>query len=367
MPFRGTPDSEWIVLADKFPVTLARDAAPESLQSNETPEAYGLGIDKNSYLYIAPSVSGGTAWTGIATVSEPAYAPATCTWRYAHGRLWGWETESGSNLLYYGDYGYDSNYFFKGLGYVPVADESSVITNVIPLWGGKVAIFKSDHLYLIDNADNPGDSFTAHYVKQSSGLPVAGNVIVIDDLLVWANTYGIFAFDGQSIRELTYPIRSSLAPFVSTSLTTFEADFEKRRVVGLNSTTSKCVIDLNGEKPMLYDYSTSGFRFTSRTLVAEDASPLVIDRAGLIYQYSASDRASITLEVAINGTWKKEDAFAIFPTRDSTGNGWAEIPLQNVFACRKFALRITALTSSFYISAIKIHLKQGGAKGFSSK
>jgi hypothetical protein len=361
MAERGTPSAEWVPIAQKFPVTLNRETMPEALGDNETPDSYGLGVDKPSALYVAPSVSSGTAWTGIATVSAPTYPPATCTWRMAHNRLWGFVTSAGSNVLYYGAYGYDSTYIIQGLGYIPCDYESSVIKQVVP-FGGNVAVFKSDFLYVVRNADSPSGSLTAEFIKQASGLPVVGNVIVIDDTLIWANTHGVFAYNGQQLTELTQPIRNDLGGFVSTAVTSLTADFEKRRVIGLNS-TGKFIIEF-GDKPMLYDYNTAGFRFTSKTLVSEDASPLLIDKVGIIYQFNAADSASVTLNVKINDTWKTEPAFTIRP---ATGNGFVEIPLANMLACRKFALRITNLTASCYINSILVHVKTGGIRGYNNR
>jgi hypothetical protein len=361
MAERGTPSAEWIPIAQKFPVTLNKDTAPEAIGDNESQDSFGIGLDKPNYLYVAPSVSVGTAWTGIATVSAPTYPPATCTWRMAHNRMWGWVTSAGSSTLYYGAYGYDSTYLIQNLGYIPCDYESSVITQVVP-FGNNVAVFKGDFLYVVRNADSPSGSFVAEFVKQATGCPVAGNVIVIDDVLVWVNTHGIFACNGQNITELTLPIRNNLGTFVSTAITSLTADFEKRRVIGLN-TTGKFIIEL-GDKPMLYDYSTVGFRFTSKTLVSEDASPLLIDKVGIVYQFNAADSANITLQIKINDTWKTEPAFTIRPATD---NGFVEIPLTNYLACRKFALRITALSESFYINSISVHVKTGGVRGYSNK
>lgn len=363
MPFRGTPDSEWVVLANRFPASLNRDAAPESLQEDETPDSFGLGIDRPGWLYYDSAPSSGTAWTGIGTVSAPTYAPATCTWRYCFNRLFGFVT-AGGNILYYGAPYYDATYILQGLGFVPVDDnnETSNITNVIPISGGKIAIFKSDHLYTIDNADNPGNGFTANFIKQATGLPTAASVIVVDNTMVFANTHGVFALDGQNLIELTLPVRSNLAPFNNTVATSLKADFDKRRIVGFASAT-KFIIQL-GEKAKLYDYSTAGFRFTSKTLVAEDTAPLLVDKIGITYTYTASASASVTLNVKINDTWKTESAFTIRPATD---NGFAEIPLTNFLACRKFALRITAMSSSLYINSISVHLKQGGVRGYSNK
>jgi len=362
MAERGTPSAEWVPLATKFPCTLSKDMAPEAIADGESPDAFGLGIDKPGWLYYDSAPSSGTAWTGINTVSAPTYAPATCTWRYCFNRLFGFPATGAT--VYYGAMNYDSTYLLQNLGFIPVDDsgESSDITNIVPILGGLVAVFKSANLHIIRNADSPGGSLTAEYVKQSTGLPVAGNVLVMDDTLIWCNTHGVFSYNGQTITELTLPIRNNLGTFVSTAVTSLTADFEKRRVIGLN-TTGKFIIDLN-DKPMLYDYSTSGFRFTSKTLVAEDASPLLIDKIMLVYQYSASDSATVNIDVKINDEWKTESTFTIRPATD---NGMAMIPLSNMLACRKFAMRITNMSSSLYINSIMCHVKTGGVMGYSNK
>jgi hypothetical protein len=362
MPVRGTPDSEWVVLANRFPATLNRDAAPESLQENETPDSFGLGLDRPGWLYYDSAPSSGTAWTGINTVSAPTYAPTTCTWRYCFNRLFGFPATGAT--VYYGAMNYLDTYLLQGLGYIPVDDnnETSNITNIIPISGGNVAVFKSDFCYIIRNSDSPGGSLTAEFLKQATGLPTAASVIVLDNTMVFANTHGVFAFNGQNITELTLPVRSSLAPFNNTVATSLKADFEKRRIIGFASAT-KFIIDLN-DKPMLYDYSTAGFRFTSKTLVAEDASPLLIDKLMLVYQYSASDYATINIDIKQNDAWKTESQFTIRPQND---NGMAMLSLNNVLACRKFAIRITAMSESLYINSILCHVKTGGVLGYSNK
>jgi hypothetical protein len=62
--------------------------------------------------------------------------------------------------------------------------------------------------------------------------------------------------------------------------------------------------------------------------------------------------------------WKTEKQFTIRPAND---NGLALLPLNNVLACRKFAMRITAMSASLYINAILVHIKSGGIMGYSNK
>jgi len=362
MSERGTSSGEWAVLSSKFPATLAKDKDPTTLEDGETPDSFGLGIDRPGTLYTESSPSAGTAWTGIATVSEPSYDPvAGHTWRYFFGRLWSFKTDS--NVVYYGAQGSSTGYIRQGLGGIYCDTESANNIQMVP-FGNNVAVFKSDFLYVIRNADNPSAGFIAEYIKQASGLPVAADVVAIDNTLVWANTHGVFSYDGQNIKELTLPIRNNLGTFVSTTITSLKADFEKRRVIcrtGADAATGAIIsLDDGG----LYDYATSGFRFTTPTVVGKDGEPLIVDKIGIHYQYSTSDRATINMDVKINDTWKTESQFVIVPSSD---NGYKELPLSNVYACRRFAVRITAMSANFYISKITAHVKSGGIQGYSNK
>ncbi len=360
MSVRGSYDASWVEIASKFPATLNRDANPETLKDGESPEAYGLGTEQSGNLYHDSNVSVGTAWDGIATVSAPLNAPVTATWKYIHGRLWG--QPASDTVLYYGAAGYVLNYLIQNLGYV-LCDhqDQGVITQIAP-FGSNIAVFKSDRLYVIKNADSPNGDFTSEYVKQSSGLPVAGNVLAMDGKLYWVNTYGVWQYDGNQIVELTTPIRNNLGTFVSTAITSLTADFAKKEIIGFNGAATKFIV-VPGENPELYDYSTSGFRFTTRTLVGAEVEPLLIDKIAIAYQYSAGEQATLDFDVKINDRWLSESQLKIRPAES---NGRREVSLTNALACRKFALRITSMSPSLYISRIMVHLKTGGVQGYSN-
>lgn len=361
MAERGQWQPQWVALAEKHPATLVKDANPEAIEDGQTPDAFGLGIDRPGSLYAESTVPAGTAWNGIATVAAPSDAPATATWRFAHNRLWGFAATG--TTLYVGAYGYDTNYILQDLGYVPCdAQESGDIVQVVP-FGTSIAVFKADALYVIKNADAPSGNFTAEYVKQSSGLPVAANVIALDGRLFWVNTTGVWAYDGNNLAELTEPIRNNLGTFSSDQITSLNAIFEERRIVGRSGETTKFIIGA-GETPALYDYSTTGFRFTTRTITGSEAEPLLVDKVGFVYQYSAGDKATLDFDVKINDAFKTESQLKIRPEND---NGRVETALTNALACRKFALRITGMSASLYVSRILIHVKTGGVRGYSNK
>ena len=361
MAERGSWQPQWVDIAAKFPASLSKDSSPEIIKDGETPEAYGMGSDQPGLLYVESSVPTGTVWDGITTVAAPTNAPATATWRFAFNRLWGFAATG--TTLYYGAYGYTTNYLIQDLGFCPVdSQESADIVQVVP-FGTSIAIFKAACLYVIGNADAPSGNFVANYVKQASGLPVVGNVIAMDNKLYWVNTSGVFQYDGNNIVELTTPIRNNLGAFASGQITTLNADFAKKEIIGLNGADTKFVI-VPGENPELYDYSTTGFRFTTRTIVGAEVEPLLIDKVAFAYQYSASEQATIDFDVKINDSWKSESQLKIRPAES---NGRIEVALTNMFACRKFAMRITDMSNSLYISKIMAHIKTGGTTGYSNK
>ncbi len=360
MAERGAWQPQWIPLAEKFPASLSKDSSPEIIKDGETPDAYGMGGDQPGLLYVESTVPTGTVWNGITAATAPTNAPVTATWRFCHNRLFGFAAVG--TTFYYGAYGYDSNYLIQDLGYILCDYESSNIVQVVP-FGQNVAVFKADSLYVVRNADAPQGNFVAEYVKQSSGLPVVGNVIAMDNKLYWVNTTGVWQYDGNNIVELTTPIRNNLGAFASGQITTLTADFAKKEIIGLNGATTKFIV-VPGENSELYDYSTSGFRFTTRTLVGAEVEPLLVDKICFAYQYSASEQATIDFQIKINDDWKDESQLKIRPAES---NGRIEVGLTNMLACRKFAMRITAMSPSLYISRIMCHLKTGGVQGYSNR
>ena len=363
MPERGQWQASWIPLAAKFPVSLSTDIAPEAVPDGKSLDAFGIGIDKPELLYTDAAPSAGAIWNGtLNTVSSPTGSPLTGTavWQFAANRLWAYQVTT--NRVTYGASGYDSNYILDGLGYINCDFETSNITALIP-FGDSIAVFKSTCLYVIRNANGFGGSLVSEYVKQASGLATAANAIVIDSVLFWVNTLGVWSYDGQQITELTTAVRGSLAPFTSATVTSLRADFEKRRLIGRASNATKFIIAL-GQSPDLYNYSTAGFRFTSRTLVGAEGEPMLADKISFICQYSVDEMATINIDVKINDEWKSETQKKFRPADD---NGRCEIQLSNVLACRKFAMRIINMSSGLYISEILVHAKQSGVSGYSNK
>lgn len=374
MPERGL-DSSWVPLATKFPVTIVKDSSPEVLKDGESPNAKGLGIDEPGYLYYDSTPTAGSAWLPRATISEPTNAPknsaaGAMTWNYFHNRVWGWSTQSGDTLyILYGAFGYYSRFMYHGLGKLFADEETGAIKGIAP-FGKNLAILKESYFYMIDNAADPGNDFVVRYVGQNPGATKYEHVVDIDGTLVVCNTYGVWATDGNGVKELTAGIRNNLGAFRpyaddTTGINYLRADFNKRWVVGSNDSsgdTVRWILDLtNGG---LYDYSSSGFLYTTPTFVAEGREPLLVTEIGFAYKLGSGSSGSITYSVQVNDTWNSQGAHKIL-IDDS--NGWASFPIELPKACRRFALKITDIDTDLRISGIYARVKQGGLKGYAGK
>lgn len=365
MAERGQTDASWVTVSSKFPSTLAKDAPPETLENGQTPDAYGLGLEYPGYLYYESAPATGSAATQLTDVTAPVTAnpisSGTQHWRYWGNRLWGYSESS--NVLWFGAMGYTTAFVYDGLSKVEFDVESANITGlgILPL-SNTVLVAKGEYLYAIPNADSTSGNFQARYVRRDFTFTTINNIL--GNTFYAANTKGIFGFDGQNVTELTYPIRNNLGAFSTGTILYLYADYSKNRLIGQDATTTKFIIDLGGEGAKLFDYATTGFRFTTPTLQGKDAEPLLIDKVALHYTYTAGARATVDVDVKINDLWKTEKRFTITPATD---NGRIELPLNNVLACRRWAVRLNSISPSLYISAIQAHVKQGGVQGYSNK
>ena len=366
MPTRGQTEKQWVSVAKEFPATLVKDVAPELLKDGETPESYGLGIDTLGYLYSDTSPASGSAMTALTAVDAPANAPLsdTATWYYWFNRLWGITTATGqTNYIAYGAPGYKDTYIKQSYGRATADFETSAITAIIP-FGKNIGVLKADNLYFISNTDSESGNHEAEFIQQGIGVANKAELIAIDNTMYVVNANGMFSFNGKSVSELTFPIRNNLGTFAAGQIDSVYGDFSKKRIMGRSGDDTVFIIDTL-QKNSLYDYGTTGFRFTTPTFISDTHEPLIVDKIGLAYKYEDGNRASITYQIKINDTWETADTFDNI--EPAVSNGFVEIPVVAKFACRKWAMRITAITSNLYISDIMILTKQGGIKSYSSK
>jgi len=363
---RGQPDFQWTSLASDFPPTLVTETAPEKLKDGQTPDSYGLGLDKGGLLYKSTFTDLGSASSTWASATTPTSAPASVTtWRYHLDRLWGYKSTLQS--LYYGAYGNYAYYMIQGAGRVLLDAEAANIVGVQP-FGTNLAIFKSALLYVLPNADNTSAGFMARLIGEQ-GTDSESKAIGLNNIIYFANSNGVWASNGAELTEITSQIRNSLGNVKGSAITTMRADFAKSRLIGyltageINTVYFVIVPNANGGVG-IYTYNGSAFRFTSRSLATDDGNPLMVDKIALNYEYDSTTKITVKWQVKINDTWKDEETFAVLPDVPA---GRIELPTNYALAARRWAFRLTSIPSSFYIRSIEANVKATSGSGFAVK
>lgn len=363
---RGEPDFQWTSLAAQFPASLVTEVAPEKLKDGQTPDSYGLGLDKSGLLYASNYTDIGSRCSIWAAATAPTNGPSgITTWRYYLDRLWGYSTTGQS--LYYGAYGNYTNYMQQSAGRVLLDADDTNIVGVQP-FGANLAIFKSALLYVLHNADDYGAGFAAKLVAEQ-GADSEDKTIGLNNLIFFANTNGVWGSDGNDLIELTKPIRNNLGNVTGSSITYLNADFAKGRLIGHEAsgaaTSVKFVLipGAQGETG-IYTYSGNDFRFTSRTIATDDGNPLIVDKIALNYEYASSERISVSWQVKINDKWKAVESVNIMPDIPA---GRLELVTSNALAARRWAFRLTSIPSGFYIRSIEANVKATSGAGYAVK
>jgi len=198
---------------------------------------------------------------------------------------------------------------------------------------------------------------------QSQGCAASNRAISLGQNIYFANANGIWTVGDFDAVEVTQAVRNSLAPFSTATATVLHRDEQRGIVVGLDGSSNVQFAISQGEQATLVDYSTTGFRYTTPTLMATAGSPIAVDKIAIVYEATGTDRKSMTFATKIDDTWQPTQTNHL---SDSQGKGRVEIPVNNMYACRRWAMRITALSSNVYLNNIQAKIKQGGVIGYTS-
>ena len=389
---------EWITLAQQFPATLVKDLPYEDLQDGQSPDAYGLGLNKPWYLYKASAPTEfrryRTQFKADAAIGNQPWT-GTCYGFYWNNRLWiiNYNSSLWSDLhtVFVSAPGYYNRFVPSGSSriFLPDYDDhDNIITGIAP-FKDSLYIFKQYEIYRVSGVTNsePLGEATLFYMDDtptggSGGIgipPYDGTTplpymtqdtgtmhwaIPLNEMLCWANARGIYGTDGSKIMELTRPVRENVGIFnIDTGDEYSLVGNWERNWLGIYDQATDAVrgvIDLNSQG--LFDYVTGTFRWTSPTLVSESASPLTVDRVGFIYDYSGNE-AEITFQVKVNDEWQKAQTITLDADHDTA---FMDFGLDTVLSCRKWAIRITDMTTGLYVSQIRIHAREGAVHGYSN-
>jgi len=327
---------QWTRIAGDFPPTLNRDTPPPALKPNETPAGYGYDLTKPGLL-VAGSVPVGTARTN----KTYAFGDPEVTYTWYYNRLW---LASGPTLYYYAP-DYTAAVYEQGLGQVNFPESASILA-YMPFNGYDMAVITAAGGYVIPGAIDPRGRFQRGPLIQEVATTVAGYVTELDGTVYVSNASGLFAWRGEEVKELTVPVRNNATGFTSTALL---CNYVKKWVIG----TSKFVYDANTQR--LYDYNTSGFLYTTPTLSMPAARPLTVYKLGFVIDRSSTATGTAGIATQIEeGSWSAVETFSFVANEGQYS--WVEYQLPNPLMCRRFAARLTALSSNIYIREIHAYV-----------
>ena len=323
-----------ITLGGDFPPTLNKDQDTTKLEVNESPAAYGIDWDVEGILK-SGSVPTGTARTApVGTGSYTAY-----NWYF--NRLMKVNGSTATQL----DIGAPE---YRAMFYDQDVGSRTALANIVTfmpanqesLW---VATATGSHM--MRNMTDPRGFFYLGDFEQGMFVEAANRAITLRGVPFVCNATGIYSWEGGAVKEWTRPVRNNVSPFSATAIL---ADYDERLVIGTNN----FVLDTSNGR--LFDYSSTGFLYTSRTLtqpVKNGQQPFNILGISFLLDITATAKQKIKWETKTDdGNWFAEDDMIIVDQPERF-----EPPINNrVTNCREFTMRINSVTSGIRIREIQV-------------
>ena len=331
---RGDLYSGWATLGGQFPPSLNTDTDDSQLKAFESPSCYGVDCTSTGYLKTG-SILTGTARTAT------TYTASGLTYYWYYNRLW----RSNSSVLSFGAPEYQEFYYPQNC---PIGVDATIVT-FMPCLSNAMWICTASGSNFIRNATDQGGNFQLDQFVQELWASASANTLTLNGQPFVCNTNGLFSWDGNSVKEWTRPVRSSLGNFSNKAIT---AQYDKGFIIG----ASYFVVDTQTGK--LFDYGTNGFMFTSRTLAQPQLfNPFQICKMAFTYQVTNGDNAYISWESKSNECdWFQEPDITIENGAVGKDNR-AEFALNNpITNTGKFAMRITSLSTNIKIREIQINV-----------
>jgi len=325
-------DQKWVTLASKFPAGLDTETDEIDLTDGFTPDSYGVDIDTPGRLRT------GSVPTGTGDIADTSSVGGnTYTWHYR--RLW---RINGVDLEYLAPRYRDIALVHQ----IPLSfeEDANALLTFFPFAGTSMFVAKSTGGYQIPGAASLAGNFQHDDIVESMQVSADGNAIAMDGIAYASNTHGLMAWGGGAVTELTALQRAKASDWADTAVT---KDEQKRRIIGAD----KFVYD--SRTKLFFDYSTSGFRFTSRTMTDNLSAPFTVVRVGFLLENSGKQDGMIKFQVKRDlEEWQPiEEVDVIW---DDDTHGFVEAPLEDWVQAEKFTLRIESLSSWIYIRRIQV-------------
>jgi hypothetical protein len=208
--------------------------------------------------------------------------------------------------------------------------------------------------YILNFAKDNRGFFNMNQLSQEMTVATANHALTLGSIPFASNAQGVFSYDGKAVKEWTAKVRNTLGNFSDKEIT---ANYTKGWIIGASS----FVVDTTNEK--IFDYGTSGFRFTTRTLVGDNGnSPYTVGKIAFIIEHSDAANGTINWQSKVEeGDWMpEEDVVCVYQQGEYAR---IETELSNdITTCHRFALSLTGLSSNIKIKSIEICV-QGLAQG----
>ncbi len=336
-----------IPIASQFPPTLNKDADPTLIGNGESPDAYG--VDWNSDDVLTP----GTIPTGTAR-SAPMGTGSYTAYNWYYNRLWHINAADAS-VLNVGAPEYRHEFYDQDTG---DRNANATILTFMPMLQDSMLMCTATGSHMMQNCRDPRGFFWVGEFEQRFYAEAANRVTVLQGIPYACNADGLFRWNGQAVDEVTRPVRNDLAPFAEQAIL---ADYDKNLIIG----TDAFVYD--ADKNKLFDYSTSGFRFTTRTLsqpASDKGGKQPFEVAGVIFLFDqlVTTRQTISWQTRFDAVdlqsggdskWFDENDIRVVdaPKR-------LEVPVNNPLRSgREFTIRLTGMDSSVRIREIQVIVK----------
>lgn len=329
---KGATYTGWIQLGGSFPPTLNSEVDTTQLKPEETPSAYGIDCGADGVM------KSGSCPTGTARNIPKGIGSYTgLEWYY--NRLW---RVTGNKLEWFAP-SYNDMTFPQDLG--KVATDADIV-EILPYGADSMLVVTATGAHSMSNCSDPRGYFAFFRFQQDLFADGATKVLCLDGDPYVSNTSGVFSLKDGAVVEWTRPIRDSLGSFSNVAIT---ANYQKLWIIG----TSKFVIDVGQKK--LFDYGTSGFLYTSRTLTSDgDSRPFTVDSVAFILRQTNSDGGTLTWHSKFeDGDWIEESPVELKYTEGKFTR--IECPVKaSGRTAQRYAMKITAIPSNVEIREIQV-------------
>jgi hypothetical protein len=334
---RGDLYTGWTNLAGNFPPSLNTSDDVTALKNFESPDCHGVDMTKDGQL-AAGTIPAGTARQ--ATTKRVGIAPNKVTYNWYYERLWVLATDK----LVFGAKYYDDVYVPQGLGKVKAYQ---TLVGFQPCLKSQMWLYGANGSQFINNAIADSGQFDLGQLIQEMHVNTGKgtSALTVDEVPYCQNTTGIYSYTDGAVKEWTRPIRNSLGTFATEVALT--ANYQKKYLIG----TAAFGVDLNTGK--LFDYGTTSFLFTTRTMAGESYRPFAISDISFSIQFS-SDTTAGTISWATkceDNDWVDEKDITVTAV-DGLKTQIIRRVNNPVTSTHKFAIKLTGLSSNISIRSI---------------